>query len=260
MGFGFLFLGYLIEYILELNAYGALLYLPGYGLLYLGLMNLQLYCHSFRYAKWATIPLVVLAAYRTLEGVGALFSFSVPLVTETLSTVAHYANMVLVLLFHILLALAIKDLAVRTGVKKIAASALRNMVLVVLYYSVMIPVTVVGTLDSILYGSLLILRLLWAILNCITIYSCYMRICPADEAQREQAVKPSRFGFVNKFREEFQKREDRAIAADRAYHAENARRRLEKKNGTKQATHGQSKADRREELRAAREASKNRKE
>jgi hypothetical protein len=259
MGFGYLFLGYVIEYVLELNAYGALLYLPGYALIYLGLSNLQMYCHSFRYAKWLTLPLAVLAAYRTLEGAGRLFFFSVPIVTEQISRVVSLANMFLVLAFHVMLGLAIKDIALKTGVKRIAATALRNTVFAALYFCVAIPVSFMSSVDSILYGSLLILRLLWAILNSVLLYTCYMRICPAEEVQREAMPKPSRIGFVNKFREEFQKREDRAIAADREYPAENTRRRMEKKR-SKAVLQAGSKAAKREEVKAAREAAKKRRD
>ena len=260
MGFGFLFLGYVIEYVLGLNAYGALLYLLGYALIYLGLMNLQLYCRSFCYAKWLVVPLAVVEAYMTLDGVGTLFSFTVPIVSEGVTAVVNYVNLVLVMLFHVALALGIKDLAIKTDVKKLAAKALRNMVLVVLYSCVTISVTIVGSMDSILYGSLLLMRLLWAILNCVLLYTCYMRICPADEAQREQMPKPSRIGAVNRFREEFQRREDRAIEADRAYHAENARRRLEKKGASAHVTKSNSKAAKREAVQAARKAARDRKD
>ena len=76
-------------------------------------------------------------------------------------------------------------------------------------------------------GSVGLLMLIFAICYCVLLYSCYMRIAPAEETTPTR--KPSRFGWVNRLRDAYEEKTQKAIDADRAYHAKNARERLEKK-------------------------------
>ena len=71
------------------------------------------------------------------------------------------------------------------------------------------------------------LWLCWVIFNAIMLFSCYMNIC--DENDTEMAAKPSRFGFINKLRADFDEKEMRARKADSEYLHEKAEKRKNKK-------------------------------
>ena len=65
---------------------------------------------------------------------------------------------------------------------------------------------ILGTSEVIIYLVSIIALLLYVAFNLYIIYGCYMRICmPGEESGRRE--KPSRFGFVNRMREERSARE-----------------------------------------------------
>ena len=63
-------------------------------------------------------------------------------------------------------------------------------------------------------------------MNLFMLFSCYAKIC--DESDVEMAQKPSRFAFVNRFREENERRRAEADARAEQKRREKAERR---KNG-----------------------------
>ena len=64
----------------------------------------------------------------------------------------------------------------------------------------------------------------WAIFNMINLFTCYMYICPEGDEAMER--KPSRFAFVNEFRERMDER-------DRLAREREAERIKQKKNRKK---------------------------
>ena len=60
-----------------------------------------------------------------------------------------------------------------------------------------------------------IVYFVWIILNFMLIFSCYVKIC--DESDVEMERKPSRFAFVNRFRTEMDRRQEKAIEESLAY-------------------------------------------
>lgn len=226
MGFGLLFFGYCLEFILGLNRYGVFVYLLGYGIMLSGLTHLSRYCHRFRPAQYTTWALMLMAVYHTFAGIEGLTTVSFPFVTETLTQVVDWIDFALVLLFHLFLALGIRELALRVGLTKNGVFAIRNFLLVLLCDIVYLSGRFLPLKEGYLTVPFWILRLLWAVLNGVLLYSCYMRICPANEP--EHVRKPSRIGWINRLQKAFDEKEKAAIEADRAYHEENARRRKEK--------------------------------
>jgi hypothetical protein len=102
---------------------------------------------------------------------------------------------------------------------------MRNLIAFALYAGCYLLLNIVPTF-KVLIPVTLLLRLFWAICNCVMIYSCYMHIAPANEYEERLQ---SRFAFVNRMRAAFAAREQKAIEADRVYHAEHARRAHDKK-------------------------------
>ena len=68
----------------------------------------------------------------------------------------------------------------------------------------------------------------WIILDLVLIFKCYAKICDEDDV--DMPLKKSRFAFVNKFREETARREQKA--ADES--VEYARQKLEKRRQDRQ--------------------------
>ena len=234
MGWGLLFFGYFLEFILGINSmFAPFVYLIGFALIAVGANALSRYCNLFGRVKWCALAMMIVSIWRTYAGLDELFSLGLPFVTQTAATVISWLYFLGMTLFHIFLALAVKELALRVNENKNAVRALRNLVMYGLYalaYLLANTLTVVKPLVPIV----LLLWPVWAICNCVMLYSCYMHIMPANED--EQAARPpSRFAFVNRFRAAMDAREQKAIEADRAYHAENARRRMEKLSRKQQA-------------------------
>ncbi len=224
MGFGWLFFGYVLEYVLGMSPYGCFVFLIGYGVMYRGLCELRRYCRAFSRAIWVLIPLMPVALFRTVAGLDSLFSWGLEFVGAPWNQVAVWTDLLLVLAYHFFLTLAIRELAKRVSSPKQAIYATRNFLIVLLYGCVAVLWRTGVLSGSPAWGVLLLLQLVWAVMNSVMLYSCYMHICPAQERERT----PSRFAFVNRLRARFEQKENEAIEADRRYHAEKARDRREK--------------------------------
>ena len=141
-----------------------------------------------------------------------------------------YVDLGASLLFHAALLWAIRLIALETEIKKIAINAVRNFVFIVLYYVIygisLLPVSFVQAALSSYVAAAWIVWLVWVILNHVLIFSCYSWIC--DEDDRDMVQKPSRFAVVNRFREENQKRRQKAQQEADAYRRERAEKRKQR--------------------------------
>ena len=150
----------------------------------------------------------------------------------------------------------------RTGVQKNAVRAMTNLAAVVLYEILWVWYTLEQqrSISGMLYGFAMLMKLIWIISNLILIGSCYRRICPAGQevADAKRAKKPSRFAFVNRVRERYQASEEKAIREDRAYRQQRYDERARAVAQKNRNSHKKTRAQTRDEIRAAREASQNR--
>jgi len=229
MGFGLLFLGYFVAYLMSLNPFSAIFYIVGYGIMSCGLSKLNRYHTSFYAPAICSIALAVLSFF---VGVMELSDFlyqnmilSVKIFPAVLFTVFEIAQSCLIFLFHAFLLWAIRAIAKDTGVEKIPTNAIRNFVFILLSYIVNL-VARLPSWDAEMrsYFNLfyVLLFLTWILLDLLLIYACYAQIC--DEDEREYQRKTSRFGFVNRFWKEYDRRQARAEEEDRAFFAERKKR------------------------------------
>ncbi|MBR0443237.1 MAG: hypothetical protein IIX15_02755 [Clostridia bacterium] len=239
MGWGLLFIGYFLKFILGINPmFDVVLTLPACVLMMIGLKKLSLYCHTFHYALWSTALLAAVTvgggAAALLAPTGALPEMGASLVdwlryaTEAVARTnwIALAELIAAVLFHLALALGIKDIAVRVGVQKNAVRAMRNLVLVGLYAASFLLAKVLPSLMGAMTSTATIVHLVFALCNSVLLYSCYMRITPAEETVPER--KPSRFALINRLRNAYDEKTQKAIEDDRAYHTQQARERKEK--------------------------------
>ena len=260
MGFGLLFIGYFLEYLIGMNDISVFTHLLGYMVMFAGLSQLRLYCRAFSYAQYCTVPLMLLAIYRTFAGLPELFDISFTFVTEARTFWITLADLALVSLFHVLLAIAIMEICNRTGVKKNAVIAIRNLLIVFLYDAAYVGLTFSSGKSVTLYGVTLLLQLIWVIGNLVLIGSCYMRICPAGQENMDKQRSPSRIPWIARLQEKYQKSEDKAIAQDKAYRKQRYDEQVQKFNQAKRGNVSNSRAAKRAEVEAAREAARRRRE
>ena len=232
MGFGILFLGYCITYIISLPI-GVPARLVGYLIMIMGCRKLSEYSDRFKLTTYSAILLSVTSA---MQSVALVFDFlyqnlllqSDP-IPQAIDSVLKYADIALVLVFHILLLLGIRSLAKETEVDKIEAASIRNLFFVCLYFFLIvfsyIPLPIKEAFNKYLGLPLFLLNLAWIILNVILIFKCYANIC--DESDVEMEQKPSRFEFVNKYRAELAERQR---IADEKYAKKAEEKRKNKKN------------------------------
>ncbi len=228
MGFGILFLGYLITYLLSLNPYAALTRFVGYIVLFAALSKLGRHNRFFGYSRLTVIPLglmagvdAVVSILSRLMGEGAPASFAS--LTGTLAGFLTFFDLVL----HVCLLLAIHLLATDTGLPKLAKGARIDFALTAAYGVLtgisLLPVDLGASYASTLALLLLCVRLAWTIYGLVLIFRCYMWICL--EGDEEMAQKPSRFAFVNAYRARQAEKQERAKEEAIAYAREKRARR-----------------------------------
>ncbi|MBE6600132.1 MAG: hypothetical protein E7640_02855 [Ruminococcaceae bacterium] len=231
MGFGTLFVGYILTYLFVLTPFGYLFELVGSALMLYAMTKLTEYNKNFRYSFFAAIPVVLIALFSSvINSVDMLGVTFIP--PEMLILVVAYAKAVFNLLFHIALLTAVADIARETGCGKIRTAAYRNLIIYAFYFVLFIVsnlsvIQANETAYSLIALAGNIFWLAWVILNGTMLYSCYMRIC--DENDTEMKAKTSRFSFINKFREEFDRRENKAREADRRFYKEKKTKKEKKK-------------------------------
>ena len=229
MGFGILFIGYIIMSLFSLNPFGDIAQLIGFAVIFYALLKLSPYAKNFMIAKYVTLPLVLTSAFSSVVTVmgklGADTSFTRPFDGALSAAVA-----VLFFAFHLFLLFGIREIAKFTELTKIAERAVRNFVVGAFYFAL----TLVGSLDTPFKEDFakyfgmptLVIGLVWYVLNIILIYSSYMWICLEGDEDMER--KKSRFEFVNKFNDAFDKKEEEAIRSTIEY-AHSKKRKKKKK-------------------------------
>ena len=216
MGFGYLLIGYLITFVLYVTVnslgFGGLALLLGYGVMFYALNTLTLYQRAFAYAKWVQLPLAVTALYAISESAAEYLFVKLPFVNPTVSTVLSWGTFLLQIFFNIALLYGIRVLAREVGLMHIAVKAVRNSVFVGLY-AVLMLIAKLPFLseEQLAYLSLpvTLLLMVWVVLNLLLLVSCAKNICPAGD--EEQPPKRSRFAWINRIGDTYEKNRQKAI-------------------------------------------------
>lgn len=207
MGFGILFIGYFIAFLMSLHKYGFLCRIIGYYLIFLSLQKLSEYK---RILSLAVFPLLIM----TLCGVydaGAMISDSVFVLPfpEALSYAIDVLEIVASYIFHVLLLRGIMELGNDTDLPKVSSFArwtlvgataycILNTILIVIQAFVPVGEGSIQSFASILARVTLLAGILFPMVMLVLIHSCYAQICAPEDVDMEP--KPSRFAFINKSR------------------------------------------------------------
>lgn len=150
---------------------------------------------------------------------------------ETFNLILSVLDIPLTFVFHVCLLWSLRTIAKETGVEKAVLASIRNLVFYVLLLMLQllsfIPTVVTQNLDVLA----VLLSFVLSVLNLILIFRCYAQICDSEDIEMEQ--KRSRFAFVNHYRDELERKNQKAAAADLEYRKQKKERKEKKKNGKK---------------------------
>lgn len=235
MGFGWLFIGYVMSYMMSFTKYSHGIVLLGCLLMWHGINMLSRHNGKFAYAVYPLFVLSAVKLYMSCALVSDLFGMEIGILGGTVYTVFEVLDYLSCAAFHIFLLLAIKSITSDLELPKQSNAAQRNMVITTMYYALalvwMLPLNMPNDVKSGVLMFLLIARLLWAILDLVLIYSCYMYICPIGD--EDMPLKKSRFELINRFREETARREQKAADENVALYKERQDRRRKKRSQKK---------------------------
>lgn len=235
MGFGYLFLGYLIAFVLYLTANalraGVLALIVGYALMLRGTSILKRYCPSFRYAEWTLWVLLLPTLYRVLSTLSDLFLWDLPWLTAV-AGVAGWVEFLLLMTFHAAMLMSVRELATEVGLPRTASFARWNLIVVALYAFVYLatnlPIPAMDGIRTYFTLSLTLLNLLFVILDLILLLSCNKDIC--REGEEEPPQKRYRWDLLNRIGDGYARTQERAVERKRENMETFLRRRQERKN------------------------------
>ena len=202
MGFGYLLLGYLVTFVIYITAsavgIGSVALLLGYVLMLLGLWRLCRYQAAFAMAKWLTFPLLLTALYAGVKDLCTLLLWNDPF-GKGVASVMEWASFLLIVVFHFAMLYGIRMIAMEVGLPKIATLATSNTLAVGLYAALYLVGSMPFVGESVrpyLTLSVTLFNLVFIISDLILLLQCAKNICA--EGDEEVAPRPSRFGWINR--------------------------------------------------------------
>lgn len=238
MGFGWLFLGYVVSYLLSsvggmLNMKG-LVCLLGYVMMLRGLWELQRYDRTFRLPLIVGTVLVPITVYEVIEEWSVTFAWNLPFVNALVTEiVVDMVDIAVMLAFHMLLYRAIASIAKRVELPRVTRDAVFDTVVgtgfAVLYILSMLPVF--PTLAEQLAVPLTVYLLFWRICDLCLLVSCCKNICPAGD--EDVAPRRYRWAFLNKMSDTFAQNFQRAADSTKEAREETLRRRQQRRSNRK---------------------------
>ncbi|MBR7150952.1 MAG: hypothetical protein IKD02_01215 [Clostridia bacterium] len=216
MGFGYLLIGYLVTFVIHMTldslGLGSLALLLGYGIMMLGLFQLNRFHSAFAYSKWLLLPLMLTAIYEGAASLSEKLLLEAALFAPSVVSAASGISGVLVVVFHLALLLAIRALAEEVGLPSIRLKATANMILVTLYAALYLlaELPLLGeTLRGYLLYPVVLLQLAWIVCNRLLLLNCAKDICP--EGEDEPAPKRYRWNLLNRIGDAYERNRQRNV-------------------------------------------------
>ena len=205
MGFGTLFIGYF--FLINITYYSFTDLLSAMIIL-LALSSLSRFNRSLRLGMIADVAFTLVGLLEFIIAIGEMFSlFNAAPVLTVLLPIRHLCVGTL----SVMLLLGIRSLAIEVGLEKLGAKCQRLLPLPALTYllSALLDIPALFPEEAanetqIIALIALLMTLLSVALILSVIHTAYMRICMPEDADMPE--KPSRFAFVNRYREKQEKR------------------------------------------------------
>ncbi len=230
MGFGILFIGYLIG--ANTLVYPGFTKIFAYLAMLLAMTKLAPYNRPLRSAFCTLIPTAAVGLGYLLLELASLFSLLGEEARSLLFRLVPLASYAFELVFLFLLLRGLQALAKETEVKKLEVEAFRNRIFTTVYYALLIA----GQFN---YGEssakflirynivVLLIGLVIAALNAKLIFSYYMWICLPEDA--DMGRRTSSIPFLDRWYKHADEREERRLAARLAADAEYRKEKAQKK-------------------------------
>ena len=189
MGFGYLFIGYLLA---TNPVYSAFTAVFGVLVLSFGMRRLSRFNLPLRHAGMLVYPMLAVEAGRFVFELLRLLSLIPTALFSSASDILAPASTVLFLLFHERLLSGIEELAIETELPKLRYRAKRNRLFSILSYAlslaIALPIGSEGylTFTAAAFLPALIALLVTVILNAILLWSCYMWICLPEDLEMKR--------------------------------------------------------------------------
>ena len=182
MGFGLLFVGYLLSHGFTSGANYAvsLVGIVGAVIMLFACRKLSAYSVSFRHAGVSSVLLAIAYLFNGILHLISVYASGVNL-PSVLMNLARGAIIALVFVFNFYMYKGIADIARLAEVNKLAVSAVRNLVFMIIYYLVLVCSMVIRPYFPKASGVLglagAIVGVVWLVLSVWCVMSAYMRIC-----------------------------------------------------------------------------------
>ena len=205
MGFGTLFFGYFL--LLNITNY-TITDLIASLIMAMGLYKLSTVNTPFKNGFYTCLGFSLIGASELVLQIIAIFD---PLfdVARVISYVAIPRYFIISIITAFILS-GIDEVADGVGLKDLASRARRSIPFALIVYALS-AILEVPELDTIKFMTMKVIAVISVIvlfatlitvsLNLITIYKAYAKICMPEDVDNSVPNKPSKFGFVNKFRE-----------------------------------------------------------
>lgn len=181
MGFGLLFVGYFVTYVMS---YVFIPKLLGCIIMLAGIIKLSEYELKFKRCIPVLGAMSVSSAYMLLKNIFEYLRIESQLFNDGILNVVSTVDEGLTVLFHIFLLIAITSIAKSTGIDKLCFKSMRNLLIVgvaeVTYFAVLIFQDI--NIKQVLFWIALCLRLIWIVLDLLLLASCYRMICDEGDA------------------------------------------------------------------------------
>lgn len=221
MGFGYLLLGYLVTYVIYITAssvgFGSLALLAGSALMFWALCSLRRFCIAFDAAKWFTLPIFALGLCRLWQDIAKAWFVWEGTAAERLLTIVTWTSFAITLLFHFALLYAIRVLSLEVGLNKLSSHAMYNTLAVGIWGALFLLCNMPATGEKVLpylSFSMGLFNLVYLVSNVVLLLRCAKNICA--EGDEEVASKPSRFAWINRMRDSYDKTMDKLKENSRA--------------------------------------------
>lgn len=231
MGFGTLFIGYVLAFFMSLVLYGYYIEFVGILLMLYAAIKLSEYEEKFRYLIFSTIFLLLISCYSVFSNTASEIFQWEPAFFSNFSGTYEMLKIGADAIFHAALFTAVGRIAHDTGCLKISGAAIRNALFYCIYFiaRMITRIPAISASAAAKYINIAgnYIWLLCVVINSVMLFSCYMKIC--DEGDTEMEAKPSRFKIINKMREDFDQKESKARKADAEFIRQKSSKKKKKK-------------------------------
>ena len=239
MGFGYLLIGYALSFVCSagLGEYLFAGMLLGGFLMYLGLCELRKYSPVFIYPLILSVAIIICSVYKCGVWLDSWIGFDIALFGEGVRNIFDWIKFILYALFDLTMLYSIADISRRVEYPETGQKAFGNMISVCVYviFQLIMFMPFISAMEQSDRGALMVLlvivQIVYTVMNALLIFKCYAMICP--EGAEDMPRKPSRFAFVNKFREIRDAKEEKAIEEMKNYYEDKLRERNAKRNSKK---------------------------